>query len=164
MDQAWGVTSDTAQNVYVAGWTRGALDGQTLHGGLDIVVVKWDASGTKQWTQQLGTAVDDWATGITVDANGDVSVVGATQGTLAGGSTTSATQLFVLDLSPAGVVRWTFQEGAQPFGYDLAEAVTADGSGNVYAAGITNGGLDGNVNQGDYDVFVVKVRQDGTPR
>lgn len=164
MDQAWGVTSDPAQNVYVTGWTRGGLDGQTSHGGQDIVVVKWDADGTKQWTQQLGAATDDWATGITVEASGDLSVVGATQGALDAGSNGTATQLFVLQLSPAGVVRSVFQEGAQPFGYDLAEAVTADASGNVFAAGITNGGLDGNVNQGDYDVFVVKLQQDGTPR
>jgi hypothetical protein len=164
MDQAWGVTSDAAQNVYVAGWTRGALDGQTSHGGQDIVVVKWDASGTKQWTQQLGTAAADWATGITIDASGDLDVVGATQGALDGGSNNGATQLFVLQLSSAGVVRWVLQEGAQPLGYDLAEAVTSDASGNVFAAGITNGGLDGNTSQGDYDVFVLKVQQDGTPR
>jgi hypothetical protein len=163
MDQAWGVATDLAQNVYAAGWTRGSLDGQTSHGGQDIVVVKWDTSGTKQWTQQLGTAADDWATGISVDANGDLYVVGGTQGPLDGGSNTGATQLYVAKLV-SGVVRWVFQEGSQPFGYDLAETVTTDGSGNVFATGITNGGLDGNTSAGDYDAFVVKVQQDGTPR
>ncbi|HZW90854.1 MAG TPA: hypothetical protein VFF12_17375, partial [Myxococcaceae bacterium] len=114
--------------------------------------------------QQLGTGVDDWATGITSDANGALYVVGATQGPLDGGSNNSATQLFVLRLDPGGTVRWVFQEGAQPFGYDLAETVAADSAGNVFAAGITNGGLDGNPNAGDYDAFVVKVQADGTPR
>jgi len=164
MDQAWSVTGDVAGNVYVAGWTRGSLDAQTSHGGQDIVVVKYDRDGVKQWTQQLGTAADDWATGITVDPSGEVYVVGGTHGPLDGGSNTSAAQLFIVKLDSAGAVRWVFQEGAQAFGYDLAETVTTDGSGNVFAAGITNGNLDGNTNAGDYDAFVVKVQQDGTPR
>jgi len=164
MDQAWSVAGDVAGNVYVAGWTRGSLDGQTSHGGQDIVVVKYDRDGVKQWTQQLGTSADDWAAGITVDRNGGVCVVGGTHGPLDGGSNTSATQLYVVKLDPAGTVRWVFQEGGQTNGYDLAETVTTDGLGNVFAAGITDGNLDGNINAGDYDAFVVKVQQDGTPR
>ena len=71
---------------------------------------------------------------------------------------------FVAKLDPAGTRLWVRQLGAQPFGYDLAQAVAADAFGNVFAAGLTNGGLDGNVNAGDYDGIVVKYQQDGTRR
>jgi hypothetical protein len=164
MDQAWSVAGDTAGNVYVAGWTRGALDGQPSHGGQDIVVVKYDATGVKQWTQQLGTAGDDWAAGITVDPNGGIYMVGGTQGSLDGRSSGGGTQLYIVKLDSTGAVRWVFQEAAQASGYDIAETVSTDGSGNVFAAGITGGNLDGNTTAGDYDAFVVKVQQDGTPR
>ena len=49
---------------------------------------------------------------------------------------------------------WTKQLGTTEA--DRATGVTTDSSGNVYVTGETKGGLDGNTNAGDYDIFVVK--------
>ena len=48
-------------NVYVAGITNGALDGHVNAGSFDIFVMKFDASGTHQWTVQRGSSSQEEA-------------------------------------------------------------------------------------------------------
>jgi hypothetical protein len=83
-DPAHGITTDNSGNVYVTGYTFGALDGNTNAGSGDIFVVKYDSAGVKQWTQQLGTGVYDSAYGIASDSSGNVYVTGFTSGALDG--------------------------------------------------------------------------------
>ena len=45
-----GVSTDSSDNIYVTGSTGGDLDGNTSSGGNDIFLVKYNSSGTKQWT------------------------------------------------------------------------------------------------------------------
>jgi hypothetical protein len=165
IDNAAAVTADSSGNVYVAGYTYGSLDGHPNQGSIDGFVVKYDASGTKQWSVLLGTPSNDFALGITVDSTGVPYVVGSTSGALDGGSNNSATQLFVARLDPTtGNRTWVYQEGAQQFGSDTAEGIAFDGQNNLFASGFTNGGLDGNTNAGSYDAFVIKVETDGLKR
>ena len=56
---AYGVATDSSGNVYVAGYTSGGLDG-TNAGSNDLFVVKYNSSGTKQWTKQLGSSSPDY--------------------------------------------------------------------------------------------------------
>ena len=44
---------------------------------------------------------------------------------------------------------------------ELAYGVATNSSGNVYLAGYTEGGLDGNSNSGNKDLFIVKYNSDG---
>jgi hypothetical protein len=55
--------------------------------------------------------------------------------------------------------QWTKQLGSSSS--DLATGVAVDSSGNVYAAGYTDGALDGNTSSGGYDLFVVKYNSSG---
>jgi sugar lactone lactonase YvrE len=56
-DLADGIATDSSGNVYVVGYTYGDLDGNTNTGASDIFVVKYNSSGTKQWTKQLGSSM-----------------------------------------------------------------------------------------------------------
>ena len=71
-DIAADVTTDSSDNIYVTGRTGGGLDGNTSSGQNDIFLVKYNSSGTKQWTKQLGTSNDDVANGVATDSSGNV--------------------------------------------------------------------------------------------
>lgn len=96
---------------------------------------------------------------------GVVSVGGAklTSVNDSGGSATS--DLLVAKFTPAGQVVWAVSAGGT--GADKANAVTVDGSGNVYVAGVTVGqssfGAAGTFqdSQGGDDVFVAKLDPQG---
>lgn len=159
VDTAYAVTSDAAGNVYAAGYTSGALDGQRSAGGADLFIVKYDAGGVKQWTRQLGTAGYDTAQAITSDAAGNVYATGYTSGALDGQSSAGGADLFITKFDASGKKQWTRQLGTA--GYDTAQAISSDAAGNVYAAGYTSDVLDGQPRAGDADLFSVQYQSDG---
>ena len=66
----------------MSGKTEGGLDGNTNSGKNDIFLVKYNSSGTKQWTQQLGTPTFDEGNGVAVDSSDNIYVSGWTRGKL----------------------------------------------------------------------------------
>jgi len=159
-DYANGVATDSSGNVYVTGVTFGGLDWNTSAGANDLFVVKYNSSGTKEWTKQLGSASSDFANGVATDSSGNVYVSGVTYGGLDGNSNQDNSDLFVVKYNSSGTKQWTKQLGTEE--NDEARGVATDSSGNVYVAGGTYGGLDGNTNAGNTDLFVVKYNSSGT--
>ena len=159
-DEAHGVGVDSIGNVYVAGDTAGGLDGNTNLGGYDIVLVKYNKSGMKQWTVQTGSSSYDFAQGIVVGGNGDVFVVGNTSGGFDGNTNQGSDDLFLVKYDSSGVKQWGGAKQMGTSGYDTARGVAVDGSGNVYVTGYTEGDLDGNTNVDPSgtttDLFLVK--------
>jgi hypothetical protein len=158
-DGAQGVTVDSSDNIYVAGWTSGGLDGNTSSGADDLILVKYLDNGTKVWTQQLGTSSQDNGYGVTVDSSDNLYVTGPTSGGLDGNTNAGGTDLFLVKYNSSGTKQWTKQLGTSA--NDNTIAVTVDNSSNIYITGYTSGGLDGNTNLGDTDVFLVKYNSDG---
>ena len=159
-DFANGVATDSSGNVYVTGSTYRNLDGNTSAGNADLFVVKYNSSGTKQWTKQLGSSSDDYANGIVTDSSGSVYISGTTYGGLDGNTSAGNADLFVVKYNSSGTKQWTKQLGTSST--DTANGVATDSSGNVYVAGGTYGGLDGNTGSGVNDLFVVKYNSSGT--
>mgnify|MGYP003332337925 CR=1 FL=1 len=73
-DVGEGIATDSDGNIYVTGYTDGDLDGSAHVGQTDIFVAKYNSSGVKQWTRQLGTSSYDSANGISTDSSGNVYV------------------------------------------------------------------------------------------
>ena len=98
------VTTDANGNVYVAGSTFDGLDGNTLTGNYDLFVTKYNSSGVKQYTRQLGVA-GQYTLGISVatDANGNVYVAGSTFGGLDGNTLIGTRDFFVTKYDSSGV-------------------------------------------------------------
>jgi len=159
-DYANGVATDSSGNVYVTGGTKGGLDGNTSAGNTDLFVVKYNSSGTKQWTKQLGSSGLDSANGITIDSSGNVYVTGVTLGGLDWNTSAGANDLFVVKYNSSGTKEWTEQLGSASS--DFANGVATDSSGNVYVAGGTNGGRGGKCSEGEADPLVVKYNSSGT--
>jgi alpha-tubulin suppressor-like RCC1 family protein len=159
--EARGVAVDKSGNVYVAGPTGGGLDGNILMGTYDVFITKYDPSGNKMYTKQLGVSgKGTYANGIAVDKSGSMYVAGSTNGGLDGNMLTGTTDVFVTKYDPSGNKIYTKQHGVS--GKDTyASDVAVDPSGNVYVAGYTYGGLDGNILTGTYDLFLTRYDPSG---
>ena len=116
-DYANGVATDSSGNVYVTGGTKGGLDGNTSAGNTDLFVVKYNSSGTKQWTKQLGTLGRDHARGVATDSFGNVFVAGDTYGGLDGNTNAGYNDLFVVKYNSSGTKQWTKQLGSSSQNY-----------------------------------------------
>ena len=120
----------------MSGDTYGRLDGNTSAGNADIFVVKYNSSGTKQWTKQLGTSSNDYAYGVATDSSGNVYVTGYTNGRLDGNTSAGWEDLFVVKYNSSGTKQWTKQLGTSSG--DEARGVATYSSGNVYETVNTN--------------------------
>ena len=134
-DFANGVATDSSGNVYVTGSTYRKLDGNTNVGNADLVVVMYNASGSKQWTRQLGSSSRDSANGVATDSSGNVYVTGTTNGGLDGCKNAGIEDLFVVKYNSSGTKQWTNQLGSSRL--DSANDFATDSSGNLYVTGST---------------------------
>ncbi|WP_199248851.1 SBBP repeat-containing protein [[Phormidium] sp. ETS-05] len=147
------VALDKDGNIYLSGTTEGSLNGNTNAGGKDAFLVKYDRNGTQLWTEQLGTAGDDRAWGVTVDKNGIVYLTGTTQGSLNGQTYFGSNDTFVMTLDSDGNQLTT--RIIATANDDMVQDIKVDRSGNIYTTGNTTGSL-ANTNAGNYDVWVSK--------
>lgn len=155
------VATDFGGNVYIAGHTNGGLDGNTRTGAIDFFISKFDSSGVKQYTKQLGAAgADTEGTAIAADAGGNVYVAGFTHDGLDGNTLAGNVDFFLIKYDALGFRQYTRQMGAARAN-TIANGVAIDSSGNVYVAGYSNGGLNGNAATGTHDLFLAKFNSSG---
>ena len=81
-DYGTGVTLYSSDNIYVSGQSNGGLNGNINSWSDDIFLEKYNSSGTKQWTKQLGSSSSDFAWDVTVDSSDNIYVTGFTNGSL----------------------------------------------------------------------------------
>ena len=152
----WDIDTDTDGNVYATGWTLGDLGGENL-GSFDTWIAKYDTNGDRQWIRQFGTSGDDgsgfYFGSIDVDANNDIFLTGSTDGNL-GGENAGSYDAWVAKYDSDGSQVWLEQFGTPD--YDVGGSVTADGAGNLYVTGVTEGSL-GDINAGAVDGWIVKL-------
>ena len=158
-DVIFAIATDASDDVYVAGYTAGNLDSNTSDGGDDLILIKYDSSGTRQWTQQYGSSGSDYARGVSLDSSGNIYVVGDTSGGLGSNSNSGSEDLFLIKFNSSGNLQWTKQLGT--FSNDVAFDVATDSSGNSYVTGYTGASLDSNTHSGELDLFLVKYDSSG---
>jgi hypothetical protein len=159
-DSSYGVAVDSADNIYVTGSTAGSFGGQTGSGGEDIFLTKFNPAGTEQWTRFFGTSDLDRAYGISVDSGNNLYLTGATLGTLGGNTNQGQGDIFLMKCDADGNALWTKLLGTSAV--DVGTGVTFSvNDGHVYVAGYTKGSLDGNINAGGFDIFLLKYDSSG---
>jgi uncharacterized delta-60 repeat protein len=160
--KTYGVATDASGNILVAGVTTGGLDGNTLTGTQDFFVTKYNSSGAKQWTRQLGVASKNTSgNGVAIDPSDNIFVAGSTLGGLDGNTLTGSQDAFVTKYDSTGAKTWTKQLGALGPTTVQVNAAASDSSGNLYITGYTDGGLDGNTQSGVTDFFIIKYNSTG---
>ncbi|MBI1338464.1 MAG: hypothetical protein GC164_16095 [Phycisphaera sp.] len=174
-DWGFGVTVDSAGNIYLTGWTEssgwtsGGFD-TSFNGGYDAFVAKVNANGTLAWSSYLGGSSEDKGSGIAVDGTGNIYFTGVTwsSGWTSGGFDTShngSGDAFVAKVNANGTLAWSSYLGGSS--EDIGSGIAVDSTGNVYltgntwSGGWTSGGFD-TYRNGNSDAFVAKINANGT--
>ncbi|MFG0284025.1 MAG: SBBP repeat-containing protein [Phycisphaerales bacterium JB039] len=115
-----GVVAD-GDDVYVCGDTGGSLFAASA-GSIDCFLARYDASGQRIWERQFGTALHDSASGIAMNAAGDLITCGW-----------SDEDPVVRKHTPGGADLWLrrIETPAADYIYDLA----LDGAGGILIVG-----------------------------
>ncbi len=153
------VAVDANNEVVVLGVSNGSFEGNELVGLVDMVLAKFDADGTIQWTLQLGGAEDDNAAGLALDDAGDIYVAGTTNGSFDGNRHLGSSDVFVAKVSSDGETLWSTQFGTSAS--DSARGIAVDAAGAVYVTGSTFGDLAGSISEGMSDAIVAALDPDG---
>ncbi|MBI3500949.1 MAG: T9SS type A sorting domain-containing protein [Bacteroidetes bacterium] len=151
-DYGYALSTDVNGNVYLAGYTNSpagiAAGGfqNTIGGGYDAFLVKFDANGNRLWSTYFGGTANESSgastgEGLATDAGGNVILTGVTaspNGIASGGFQNTyggANDAFVAKFNAGGNLLWSTYYGGtsaeQP--YDAS----ADMAGNIYVAGAT---------------------------
>jgi len=118
------IAVDGSGNVYVAGWSAGTEN-------TDYVVIKYNSTGDQQWAQRyngLGNGYDA-PYGIALDSSANVYVTGTSTGDGTGFDYTT------IKYNNDGQQQWVQSYNGSGNGYDAAQALTVDASGNVCVTG-----------------------------
>jgi hypothetical protein len=173
-DNASGCATDASGNVYLAGTTDSqnniASGGhQTTFGGLtDAFLVKFNASGARQWGTYYGGGSQDDGGGCATDASGNVYLSGRTASlddmASSGYQVTWGGQYdaFLAKFNGSGTRQWGTYYGGNDD--DYAGSCATNGNGDVFLAGASGstmaiasgGGFQNTYGGGFHDAFLAK--------
>lgn len=144
------ISGDQYGNVYMDGYSNSTANiattgsyKDTVTGGTDAYLVKFNGAGVRQWATYYGGTSSETVYGVSCDPKGNIYLSGFTNSTT-GISTTGSHQptigggsdAFLVKFDSAGVRQWgTYYGGTAT---EQAFAVTCDKSGNVFLCGYTN--------------------------
>lgn len=162
-DLATSVAVDGTRSAYLAGFVEGPIGGQSITGGRDAVLIKYDASGVQQWTRLSGYPGYDAGRGVAVDAAGTSYLAGEISTAEPAQPGIDVSGVFVRSYDAGGTLQWSDQFGSVEL--DAAADVALDAAGDLYVAGYTFDrlGSPSPVN-GLSDMFVRKYTPGGRSR
>lgn len=147
------VATDSAGNIYAAGFQNNSssftYSGQIATGncaGNNLVVVKYDSTGTAAWARTVGSCGSAaQANAVATDAAGNVYAAGYQVGTATYGyngqtatGTSTFTNVVLVKYNISGTTQWA-RSLAAGTGNAQFNAVAVDTSGNIYGAGYQSG-------------------------
>ncbi len=157
-EYGYEIAVDSDDNVVVVGYTGGDLDGNVSLGFTDVIVTKYTSTGSRLWTEQLGTDSYDNGYSIVLDSDNNIYIGGDTWGNW-NGTNNGEIDVFIAKLDSDGDLQWITQMGTVE--REWIRGIDLDSASNIYVTGATAGALYGNSNLGEYDYFLSKLDNDG---
>jgi len=144
-DNGKAIAIDGAGNVYIAGYASGKGTGE------DMVLIKYDKSGTQLWVQTYNGSADssDQASAIALDASGNIYITGYSSNKGTG------TDMTTIKYDASGNRIWVKSYNGSSNENDAARAIGVDASGNVYVTGYSVN------NDTYYDITTIKYSSSG---
>lgn len=135
---AYSVAVDASGNVAIAGKVTDKLTSNSVGGGDDSFIAKYDVLGRELFMHQISPTTADQANAVAFTADGSLLVAGQTTRAM-NSSTTQAggTDAYLMKLSTTGALQWVRQFGGS--GDDRASAVAVDADGNAVLGTVENG-------------------------
>ncbi len=160
-DRVYGVEQGPAGDHYVAGYTRGNLDGEhDAASSDDGFTARLADDGAVAWITQFGDPSEADRIYATSPANdGGLLVAGYTKGSLSGEPNAGDKDAFLARMTPDGEVAWLDQLGGS--GEDKGQAIAQAPDGAIYVSGLTSAEMPGSANLGGLDGWVAKYTNDG---
>ena len=145
VDQGFSVIQTIDGGYAIVGYTESYGSG-----GIDVLLVKTDGSGTPQWNQTYGGASSDFGYSVVQTIDGGYAVAGTTLSYGAGSEDS-----WLVKTDPTGAAQWnqTYGDVMDDAGFSVVQ--TSDGGYAI--AGITN-----SYGAGNYDFWLVKTDGSGT--
>lgn len=148
--------AEGSAGIALTGATTGAWPGATARGHRDVFVAVMDETAEEiVWLEQFGTGEDEYATALTADAAGNLTVGGTISGALPGFTHGGGLDGFARSYTASGAERWTIQLGFG--GIDQVTSLAATPEGSVYLVGAVTGALPGQTHLGSWDAFVARL-------
>lgn len=155
-EKARNIISDTLNNVYVFGKTKGEFGGETF-GKQDGFVVKIDSAANIVWKVQIGSKYDDDIKQATVDASGNIYITGQI-GIDRLDSSENNDDVLVSKINSSGAIVWQKQFGTDSM--DVGRNIIVVPNGDLYVIGDTKGVM-GIKSEGKTDCFILHLDNDG---
>ncbi len=182
----WFSNIDNYGNILLGGETAGNLNGEINNGIIeedgnildseDAFLIKVDPDGNEIWTKLFGTEGGEELFSAVTSNDGSIYITGETRSDHFGSSEPYSfiQDGFVAKLEPNGNKIWEssfgtgfldIQDSEELQKLDQSDtssyAIDIDNDGFIYLAGVTNLNLNGQINQGSDDAFLMKFDQDG---
>ncbi len=155
------IALDKSENVYFTGYSDRTWGDplRPFNGAFDSYAAKLDSNGNLQWSTFLGGSGDDSEGGIALDGGGNIYIAGASSSPWGHplGIFNGGWDGFVAKLNNNGALQWnTFLGGS---GFDSGSGIVLDGSGYIYAGGISDATWGSPVGQhnGGSDAFLAQL-------
>jgi len=134
-DGASSIAVDDSGNVYVTGFSLGGYDTAGALTYQDFATIKYYPNGDTAWLRRYNGPANwyDEATAIAVDNSGNVYVTGRSWGN------GTSEDFCTIKYDSSGNELWVKRYAGVTMGDDGANAMTLDGSGNLYVTGDSYG-------------------------
>jgi len=143
-EQGLAISLDSSSNVYITGDTQ-----STGAGFRDLIIVKYNSSGTLQWQRILGGAFNDIGRSVILDSSNNIYVAGQTD------PTGADVDFLIVKYDSSGTIQWQRSLGGTSF--DVARSLFINSSGDLFI-----GGFSDSAGAGGQDGFIAVLPSDGS--
>ena len=160
-DTALGIVK-TADNGFIIVASSDSNDSDITNnkGTYDFWVFRITSEGALVWEQNFGGSEIDEARAIAASDDGNFIIVGDTRSADVDVSNNNgAADIWILKISPAGILIWEKTIGAA--GFDVARSISKTQDNGFLISGSSRSSAAGFINQGQNDALLIKINSEG---